>query len=78
MLDEILDLFDRKREPRRGRSSGLRGMLERAFSGDDDRRFPEDRHGHRDDRRYRDDDDDDFDRHHGPNSRRRNDAFDFD
>lgn len=82
MLDEIFELFDRKKEPKRGRSSGLRGVIGRAIGGDDesrDRRYHDDRSGDRVDRSYRHDDDDD-DVHHRRSSKRRrvSDAFDFD
>jgi hypothetical protein len=77
MFDMLSDLFDRDGKKRHGRSSGLRGMLQRLIGGehyDDHRRY---RGRYRDDddyfdrdydrgyssrrRRYRDDDDDDDD-----------------
>ncbi|MCC6792797.1 MAG: hypothetical protein IT336_13985 [Thermomicrobiales bacterium] len=73
MLDELFDLFDRKKDPARGRQGGLRGMIGRAISGDDDHEHRDERAARRDDRRHRDDDDDRY-----PKQRRRSDAFEFD
>ncbi len=73
MFDVLRDLFDRDGKKRHGRSSGLRGVLQRFLGGDhDDRRSYRGRYRDDDDndyyddrryagrrRRYRDDDDDD-------------------
>jgi hypothetical protein len=71
MLDEIFDLFDRKKcdRPRQGE---LRGIVGRLTSDLDDRR---DRHAERP--RYSDDDDDRF-RRDERRDRRRSEGFDFD
>ena len=82
MLDEIFELFDRKKSDKRGRSGGLRGLIGRVFAGDDesrDRRYHDDRRDYRDDRSYRDDDDDDGeDRRSSTKRRRDRDLFDID
>ena len=71
MLDEIFDLFDRKKDngPRQG---GLRGFLDRLTGDDDDRR---DRRAELS--RYSNDDDDRFERDER-RDRRRSEGFDFD
>lgn len=75
MFDEIFDLFERKKSRGRGQATGLRGMIDRAFAGDDDdRRSHRDRDDEHDDRRYRDD----ADHPRGSRGRRDRDAFDFD
>lgn len=83
MLDEILELFGRKKRGASAKPGGLGGMLSRvqgALDGEDDRH--RDGHGrpHRDDRDYRDHEDpldlgDDRRDRHG--RRRERDGFDL-
>lgn len=56
MFDALSDLFDRDGRKRHGRSTGLRGLLQRLTGGD----HHSDRQRYRD--RYRRDDDDLFER----------------
>ena len=83
MLDDLLDIFDRKKSPQK--SGGLRGRIGRAIAGDD-HRDSERKHypvSSSDDRSYRrHDDDDDDDREYGDRDRSKSGkvkrAFDFD
>lgn len=84
MLDEILDLFSRKRKASGAKPGGLGGILTRvqdSLEGDDDHH-----RSTRDDRRYRNGDgrslghdpyDDDHDDDRGRGRRRERDGFDF-
>jgi hypothetical protein len=71
MLDEIFELFDRKKGDR-PRQGGLRGIVGRLTGDDDDRR---DRRADRS--QYPDDDDDGYGRDER-RDRRRSEGFDFD
>ena len=71
MLDELFDLFDRKKD-NRPRQGGLRGFVGRLTGDDDEREY------RRGDRSYRPDDDDVRDDRYERRERRRSDEFDFD
>lgn len=74
MLDELLDLFERKSHGQR--QGGLRGTFHRLTSRDSDREAEQRSRPHDHDR----DDDDDDDRHPTRRQKRRelDDIFDFD